>query len=85
MASVPDLQRKAGPQLNRGTTALVPPILLLFLSVVIYLPGEENSITRVEKFMLEAINLPQSGMDNNEGGLFDCGIVKGDTIRWHGK
>lgn len=37
-------------------------------------------MTREEKFMLEAIRLSKSGMDNNEGGPFGCVIVKEDVI-----
>jgi guanine deaminase len=37
-------------------------------------------MTREEKFMLEAIRLSQTGMENNEGGPFGCVIVKGDEI-----
>ena len=37
-------------------------------------------MTREEKFMLEAIRLSKSGMDNNEGGPFGCVIVKNDII-----
>lgn len=85
MAFVPDLQRKAGLHLNQGISALVPPILLLFLSMVVYLTDQENSLTREGKFMPEAINLSQTRMDNNEGGAFNCVIIKGDTIRWNVK
>ena len=37
-------------------------------------------MTREEKFMLEAIWLSKSGMDNNEGGPFGCVIIKEDVI-----
>lgn len=37
-------------------------------------------MTREEEFMLEAIRLSKSGMDNNEGGPFGCVIVKEDVI-----
>ena len=37
-------------------------------------------MTREEKFMLEAIKLSRSGMENKEGGPFGCMIVKGDEI-----
>jgi len=37
-------------------------------------------MTREEKFMMEAIQLSQSGMNNNEGGPFGCVIVKGNEI-----
>jgi len=37
-------------------------------------------MTREERFMLEAINLSRSGMENKEGGPFGCVIVKGDVI-----
>lgn len=80
IGAVPDLQRKAGPQLNQGTTALVPPFYCCNLSMVVYLPIEDWAMTREEKFMQEAINLSQNGMNNNEGGPFGCVIVKGDEI-----
>lgn len=35
---------------------------------------------REEKFMLEAISLGRTGMNNNEGGPFGCVIVKGEEI-----
>ncbi len=37
-------------------------------------------MTREERFMLEAIKLSRSGMENKEGGPFGCIIVKGDEI-----
>jgi guanine deaminase len=37
-------------------------------------------MTREEKFMLEAIELSQQGIDNNDGGPFGCVIVKDDKI-----
>ena len=37
-------------------------------------------MTREEKFMLEAIQLSNFGMSNNEGGPFGCIVVKGDEI-----
>lgn len=37
-------------------------------------------MTREEKFMQEAIALSHAGMNNNEGGPFDCIIVKGNEI-----
>ena len=37
-------------------------------------------MTREEEFMLEAIRLSKSAMDNNEGGPFGCVIVKEDVI-----
>lgn len=36
--------------------------------------------TQHEQFMLEAINLSVSGMNNNEGGPFGCVIVKNNVI-----
>lgn len=38
------------------------------------------SMTREEKFMLEAIALSEKGVENNEGGPFGCIIVRGDEI-----
>ena len=37
-------------------------------------------MTREERFMLEAIKLSRSGMENKDGGPFGCIIVKGDEI-----
>jgi len=37
-------------------------------------------MTREERFMLEAIKLSRSGMENKEGGPFGCIIVKADEI-----
>jgi tRNA(Arg) A34 adenosine deaminase TadA len=37
-------------------------------------------MTREEKFMMQAIDLSQNGVRNNEGGPFGCIIVKDDTI-----
>ena len=37
-------------------------------------------MTREETFMLAAIHLSKTGMDNNEGGPFGCVIVKDDKI-----
>lgn len=47
---------------------------------MVYLPTEEIFMTREEEFMLEAIRLSKSGMNNNEGGPFGCVIVKDDVI-----
>jgi len=38
------------------------------------------TMTREEKFMMEAISMSRKALDNNEGGPFGCIIVKGDTI-----
>src|SRR5664279_2747013 len=37
-------------------------------------------MTREEKFMNEAIQLSQKGMENNEGGPFGCIVVKDNVI-----
>ena len=37
-------------------------------------------MTREEQFMMQAIELSQKAIDNNEGGPFGCIVVKGDEI-----
>ncbi len=51
-----------------------------FPSVVLYLPAYLLTMTREEKFMLEAIALSQNGIRNNDGGPFGCIVVKGEEI-----
>ncbi|MEP7079923.1 MAG: nucleoside deaminase [Ginsengibacter sp.] len=35
---------------------------------------------REEEFMMQAVELSQKAMDNNEGGPFGCIVVKGDKV-----
>ena len=37
-------------------------------------------MTREEQFMMQAIELSQKAIDNNEGGPFGCIVVKGDEV-----
>jgi len=41
---------------------------------------EEMSMTREEKFMMEAIALSNKGVETNEGGPFGCVVVKNNII-----
>lgn len=54
-------------------------ILKLYGNSVIFI-HEDISMTREEKFMMEAIALSRKGIENNEGGPFGCIIVKNDSI-----
>ena len=46
----------------------------------VYLYGNEEIMTREEKYMMEAITLSKKAIDNNEGGPFGCIVVKNDKI-----
>lgn len=37
-------------------------------------------MTREEQFMMQAVDLSQKAIDNNEGGPFGCIVVKGDEV-----
>ena len=37
-------------------------------------------MTREEQFMMQAVELSQKAIDNNEGGPFGCIVVKGDEV-----
>lgn len=71
--------------LNRHITLNHKMLLLKCIpfnrSQYIYITNNNAGImTREEKFMMEAIQLSQQGIVNNEGGPFGCVIVKGEVI-----
>lgn len=57
--------------LRNGTATIV---------FVFFAQISKETMTREEKFMLEAIRLSREGSQSNEGGPFGCVIVKDDQI-----